>query len=109
VGFDNIDKKFRPKQEPDFWNKPKQQAPQVQSKRQQMIEAYIASCTECGRRDFPKRSDCDGCIAAVDEDSARQRECETCFGSGWRNYGIGNGPHYESCPACSNPMELPSP
>jgi uncharacterized OB-fold protein len=38
--------------------------------RQAMIEEYIAACTECGGRDFPKCSDCEGCIAAVDEQIA---------------------------------------
>jgi uncharacterized OB-fold protein len=35
--------------------------------REGMIEEYIAACTECGGREFPKRSDCDGCTHAVDE------------------------------------------
>ena len=43
--------------------------------RQALIEAEIEACTECGHRlEFPKRSDCDGCIAAVDERLLSGRE-----------------------------------
>lgn len=40
------------------------------SYRQDRIDAAIAACTECGGFDFPKRSDCDGCTNAVDEEIA---------------------------------------
>ena len=37
-------------------------------------------------------------------------ECQTCFNSGWRCYGIGIGdPHFEECPTCYNPQRLPCP
>lgn len=38
--------------------------------RQARIDAEVDACTECRGGDFPKRSDCDGCIAAVDEEIA---------------------------------------
>ncbi len=40
--------------------------------RQERIDDAIAACRECGGREFPKRSDCDGCIAAVDEEIASE-------------------------------------
>lgn len=36
------------------------------------IYETIAACTECGGREFPKRSDCDGCTALVDEEIAAE-------------------------------------
>lgn len=42
------------------------------SDRQERIDAAIRACTECEGRDFPKRSDCDGCTAAVDEEIANE-------------------------------------
>lgn len=48
------------------------------------IYAAIEACTECGGRDFPKHSDCDGCTAAVDEELAAEDlgACPNCEGSG---------------------------
>ena len=40
--------------------------------RQALIEEYIDACRECGGREFPKRHDCDGCIAAADEEIERR-------------------------------------
>lgn len=45
--------------------------------RQTRIDETIAACTECGGRDFPKRSDCDGCIDAVDEEIRIEEEQQT--------------------------------
>jgi len=42
------------------------------TEREQMIEDYVSECRECGSREFPKRRDCDGCTAAVDEELARR-------------------------------------
>lgn len=40
--------------------------------RQTRIDETIDACTECGSRwEFPKRADCDGCTAAVDDEIAR--------------------------------------
>ena len=39
--------------------------------RQAMIDEYIDACENCGGREFPKRHDCDGCIAAADEEIER--------------------------------------
>lgn len=40
---------------------------QPHADRQARIDAEIDACTECNRRGFSKRPDCDGCTAAVDE------------------------------------------
>jgi hypothetical protein len=45
--------------------------------RQDRIDAEIDACTECGGLGFPKRSDCDGCIAKVDEDIAAEKAAES--------------------------------
>jgi hypothetical protein len=43
-------------------------------RRQDRIDAAVRACTECGGRwEFPKRYDCDGCIAAVDEEIEAER------------------------------------
>jgi uncharacterized OB-fold protein len=42
--------------------------------RQARIDEMIAACTECGSLGFPKRSDCDGCIAAVNEEIAAEED-----------------------------------
>lgn len=41
--------------------------------RQARIDEAIADCAECGARwEFPKRPDCDGCTAAVDDEIAAE-------------------------------------
>lgn len=40
----------------------------IRANRQTRIDETIAACTECDGSDFPKRSDCDSCINAVDEE-----------------------------------------
>lgn len=40
--------------------------------RQARIDEAIDACTECGRYRFPKRPNCDGCTAAVDDEIARE-------------------------------------
>jgi hypothetical protein len=35
--------------------------------RRAMIDYEIASCTECGSREFPKHSDCQACTDFVDD------------------------------------------
>lgn len=47
--------------------------PDRRAERQARIEAAISACTECGGREFPKRSDCDGCTAAVDDAMEEER------------------------------------
>jgi len=42
--------------------------------RQILIEDAIAACTECGSMGFPRKPQCESCVAAVDEriaDAAR--------------------------------------
>lgn len=52
--------------------------------RQAMIDETIAACEHCGSHEFPKRSDCDGCTAAVDDEIAAKaadskRRLKTCL------------------------------
>jgi hypothetical protein len=62
MSFDLIDRKFG--RRPDIWD----------NDRQDRIDAAIRACTECGGRwEFPKRYDCDGCAAAVDEEIEAER------------------------------------
>lgn len=42
------------------------------SDRQDRIDAEIEACTGCGSREFPKRSNCADCIAAVDGQIANE-------------------------------------
>lgn len=42
--------------------------------RQARIDAEIDACTECRGGAFPKRADCDGCTAAVDDEIAAEAE-----------------------------------
>jgi hypothetical protein len=60
MSFDLIDRKFG--RRPDIWD----------NDRQDRIDAAIRACTECGGQ-FPKRYDCDGCTAAVDEEIEAER------------------------------------
>ena len=48
------------------------EARKVSMSRENRIAATIAACTECGQRDFPKHSDCDGCTALVDDEMAAE-------------------------------------
>jgi hypothetical protein len=83
--------------------------------RQERIDAAIAACTHCGGRGFPKRSDCDGCTAAVDEEIASeiagQLRCETCRDVGWIDQRVGGKPltPWCECPDCGNPDRMPQP
>jgi uncharacterized OB-fold protein len=44
--------------------------------RDDMIYETVRKCGGCGSREFPRRSDCESCIAAVDEWIASQTSAE---------------------------------
>ena len=48
--------------------------------REDRIAEAIAECTECGGREFPKVSDCDGCTAAVDDQIAEEARAASAKG-----------------------------